>query len=548
MLSCWSIRTKLCLAIAILLVVVGILSFSSFRGVYSFRGLAKGISARAVELPLATKLSRHVTDLRSTFLSMTPTDVTPESPTHEQMELFDNSVSDQQFSVELSTLNDCMDHYQAALRRSETNRAAGISITDNHAEWETVFKIQQIINTVNTIRENNEWLRDDTSVVQMNMELTRLHKLTADLPGFLHDRMQSFAEETRVRYRTWIALTWVTSISAIPLLLLLGLWLYWWIFSPLRKILHGSRYIADGQFQHRIHLNSQDEMAELAGSMNNMTASFQKICTELDQQVQQRTQEVVRSEQLASVGFLAAGVSHEINNPLASIALCAESLEDRLHDIITTDEAGPEESQDEEITVVRSYLRMIQDEAFRCKQITEKLLDFSRLGDVEKHSTDLSALTKDVIEMVGHVGQYKQKEIRFKPSESVFAMVNDQEIKQVVLNLVTNALDSLNIGGHVDVSVNSNKDQALLTVSDNGCGMTEEVRKHLFEPFFTRRRDGQGTGLGMSISYRIVSDHGGTIDVYSAGPGSGSTLTVKIPHLQKSASKEPDHRQEKQAA
>jgi signal transduction histidine kinase len=270
-------------------------------------------------------------------------------------------------------------------------------------------------------------------------------------------------------------------------------------------------------------------MAELAKDMNNMTRRFQEIRDDLDQQVQQRTKEVVRSEQLASVGFLAAGVAHEINNPLASIALCAESLEDRLGDIITGDDEKADEDHDAEISVLRDYLRMMQDEAFRCKDITEQLLDFSRLGDVEKQTTNLTELVKSVIEMVKHIGRYKAKTIEFQSAESIYGSVNAQELKQVVLNLLTNALDSLDPGGQVTVSLRSNSHRATLTVQDDGCGMTDEVREHLFEPFFTRRRDGQGTGLGMSITYRIVNDHGGDIQAHSEGPGKGSRITVSLP-------------------
>jgi signal transduction histidine kinase len=113
-------------------------------------------------------------------------------------------------------------------------------------------------------------------------------------------------------------------------------------------------------------------------------------------------------------------------------------------------------------------------------------------------------------------------------------------MKQVVLNLITNGLDSLDAGGKVTVRLRAVKDQAELVVSDDGCGMTDEVQEHLFEPFFTRRRDGQGTGLGMSITYRIVNDHGGTIAVHSDGPGHGSQIRVTLPLV--AEEKEQAHR------
>nr|AUN37411.1 sensor histidine kinase [uncultured bacterium] len=255
--------------------------------------------------------------------------------------------------------------------------------------------------------------------------------------------------------------------------------------------------------------------------MNDMTARFRDIRDDLDRQVQDRTKQVVRSEQLASVGFLAAGVAHEINNPLASIAMCAESLEGRVDEVVFRDDADRD--------VVRTYLRMIQDEAFRCKEITEKLLDFSRIGEVRRQDTDLRELVQGVIDMLRHVGKYDDKHLDFTSGDPVYASINGQEIKQVVLNLVINALDSLDSGGTVTVDVVERNGQALLTVADNGCGMTPEVQEHLFEPFFTRRRNGQGTGLGLSIAFRIVADHEGAIDVHSDGPGQGSRFRVRLP-------------------
>ena len=112
---------------------------------------------------------------------------------------------------------------------------------------------------------------------------------------------------------------------------------YNWIFRPLRVLVDGSRRVAAGEFGYRIMLDTDDEMAELADAMNDMTARFQAIRDDLDRQVQERTKQVVRSEQLASVGFLAAGVAHEINNPLASIAMCAESLEGRIGEVLGSD-------------------------------------------------------------------------------------------------------------------------------------------------------------------------------------------------------------------
>jgi two-component system NtrC family sensor kinase len=271
-------------------------------------------------------------------------------------------------------------------------------------------------------------------------------------------------------------------------------------------------------------------MGELAEAMNAMMQRFQEIRDDLDAQVRERTHQVVRSEQLASVGFLAAGVAHEINNPLASIALCSESLEGRLSELLDADNSPTEE----DIEVATNYMKMIQREAFRCKQITEKLLDFARLGDSERHRTDLRELTSGVIEMVQHLGKFQDKNLVLSEGKPVVVQVNAQEIKQVVLNLITNGLESVEVGGKVEVAVqmdpsSSATNLAQIVIWDDGCGMTDEVRKHLFKPFFTRRHSGQGTGLGLSITHRIVEEHHGQLEAKSEGVEKGSRFVVSLP-------------------
>jgi signal transduction histidine kinase len=142
-------------------------------------------------------------------------------------------------------------------------------------------------------------------------------------------------------------------------------------------------------------------------------------------------------------------------------------------------------------------------------------------------------LVQGVIEMVRHLGKYRQKKVEFHSTEYVVAPVNAQEIKQVVLNLITNALDSLEPGGTVWISLRKAGPWAELLVRDDGCGMSEEVLQHLFEPFFTRKRDGSGTGLGLSITWRIVMDHGGAIEPSSDGVGRGAKMRVLLPLVAK---------------
>ena len=296
-----------------------------------------------------------------------------------------------------------------------------------------------------------------------------------------------------------------------------------WVLYPVRLLQRGVRRVARGSFDYKIDLKTGDEMQALAEAFNDMTARLSVTYADLERQVQERSRQLVRSERLAGVGFLAAGVAHEINNPLASIAFCSEALENRLGPILDELSDGPDAK------VVRNYLRMIQEEAFRCKSITEKLLDFSRCAEIQRERTDLAGLIQGVVEMIRHMGKYRGKQIVFQPREAVMAHVDSQEIKQVVLNLVVNALDSMDPGGTLRIDLRYAEGMAEMVFADDGCGMAPEVLENIFEPFFTRRRVGKGTGLGLSITHRIVSQHHGEITATSPGEDQGSTFVVRLP-------------------
>src|SRR5262249_24473543 len=268
-------------------------------------------------------------------------------------------------------------------------------------------------------------------------------------------------------------------------------------------------------FDYRIKLKSRDEMQDLAEAFNEMTIQVSMTYADLERQVQERSRQLVRSERLAGVGFLAAGVAHEINNPLASIPFCAEALDHRLEPSL-----NPPDAPDHRL--VANYLKMIQEEAFRCKNITEKLLDFSRCNDITRERIDLASLIQDVVEMIRHIGKYRGKTIVFYPREAVMAQVDAQEIKQVVLNLIVNALESMDAQGSLRIDVRYHHGMAEMIFADDGCGMDADVLENIFEPFFTKRREGKGTGLGLSITHRIVSQHYGEIMAVSPGVGQGS--------------------------
>jgi two-component system, NtrC family, sensor kinase len=531
-LSNWPIRYKLQLGLGLLAVSVLTLFGSAYYGLYAYRGLVKSLSARSSELPLANQLSQHVADLRVILSQVeerhddTETDVTIEpTPTPKDWESI--ALLRQKYELQYDLFEQALHRYTDEL---DANRErAGSEIGDDRNERATLAKINKVVARIaeyDNQRDNADWfLEDGNKVIKLREDVEELRNLAAELPSHLHARLHALANEVKSQYRVAIPVAWATVAIATLLLLASAQLFRRWIARPLQTLVEGSREVAAGKFDHRIHLDSDDEMGELAEAMNAMTNRFQEVRDDLDRQVQERTKQVVRSEQLASVGFLAAGVAHEINNPLAAIALGSESLERRLRELL--DDVDDSRAGDRE--VVNSYLDMIQKEAFRCKQITEKLLDFSRTGDPERHHSDLRELVSGVIEMVEHLGRKGNKQVELVHGEPVIAEICPQEMKQVVLNLITNGLDSLDVGGKVTVTISSRGPNAEIIVSDNGCGMTEDVLKHLFEPFFTRRRNGQGTGLGLSITYRIVEEHHGQLVAKSAGAGKGSCFALTLP-------------------
>ncbi|HYV37885.1 MAG TPA: HAMP domain-containing sensor histidine kinase [Gemmataceae bacterium] len=326
-----------------------------------------------------------------------------------------------------------------------------------------------------------------------------------------------------------LSLWFVLGVTGVGIILMTGSlrFFYQWIFYPIRDLQLGVAKVATGNFKHHIDVKSSDEIQDLAAAFNDMTRQLDDMYTDLARQVNERSRQLVRSERLASVGFLAAGVAHEINNPLASIAFCSEALERRVVDMLAQIPASSTAA--EESKVITKYLKMIQQESFRCKEITSRLLEFSRGGERHREPTDLSELIQNVLDMVQHLQNRQGKEILFHQTQPVVALVNMLEIKSVVVNLVVNALDSMDEGGTLSINLGLRDGMAEMVFQDTGCGMSEETLENIFEPFFTRSRTGKGTGLGLSICHRIINHHQGEIEAHSAGPDQGSTFVVRLP-------------------
>jgi two-component system NtrC family sensor kinase len=361
-----------------------------------------------------------------------------------------------------------------------------------------------------------------TLPVSIQQRIDRIVHRGMQIPQKLYQEVHDITKDSRNHYERSQVIVWLAALAVVATLIALAVLFNRWVLYPIRLLQRGVRRVARGSFDYSIELNTGDEMQALAEAFNDMTARLGATYADLERQVRERSRQLVRSERLAGVGFLAAGVAHEINNPLASIAFCSEALENRLAPMLANGDVA-------DAKIVQNYLRMVQEEAFRCKSITEKLLDFSRCGEIKRERTDLAGLIQGVVEMIQHMGKYRQKKIVFMPREAVLAHVDAQEIKQVVLNLVVNALDCMAEHGTLKIDLRHAEGMAEMVFADDGCGMPPEVLENIFEPFFTRRRVGKGTGLGLSITHRIVSQHHGEIHAESAGEGQGATFSVRLP-------------------
>ncbi len=240
---------------------------------------------------------------------------------------------------------------------------------------------------------------------------------------------------------------------------------------------------------------------------------------------------LVRQEKLASLGRLAAGLAHELNNPLSSVAGFAEALQRRAGAGEVASHPGATEFQE--------YLTMIQTEVTRAAAIVRRLLDFARQREPAFGPTDLRSVLAEAVSFVERQARLANQKITAAPFSEVYEVLGDpQMLQQVFLNLLTNALDAMEGGGEVRISAHRHngapgrgpgRPTVAVVVSDNGCGISQENLARIFDPFFTTKEVGKGTGLGLAICQSIVEQHGGTIEVRSEGVGKGTVVTVRLP-------------------
>lgn len=263
-------------------------------------------------------------------------------------------------------------------------------------------------------------------------------------------------------------------------------------------------------------ISSANQYQKLQETVRQLRATEIELNARMEAQ-QSAENRLLQAAKLAAVGEMAAGIAHELNNPLTTVTGFSELVLDELT------EDSPH----------RSELEMVLQEARRASGVVRRLLDFSRQGERIRARADLNEVVNDVIALTRHLILTNDVILTLALDESLpWISIDTNQIKQVLLNLIHNALHAMKSGGELIVSTfaarREGREWIILRVKDSGTGISPEDQSRIFEPFFTTKGDRGGTGLGLSITYGIVTDHGGTIDI-SSQPGQGSTFDVWLP-------------------
>jgi two-component system NtrC family sensor kinase len=307
---------------------------------------------------------------------------------------------------------------------------------------------------------------------------------------------------------------------------------YMLVTRPMATLENGMRRLAEGTFEEPIRIATNDEMGRLARNFNTMAHDIQRYKDKLENwtrelegevekkaaEIQEAQDQLINAEKLASLGRLAAGVAHEINNPLTGIVTFAHLMLERCPE----DRAGDRED-----------LIMIIEQADRCTKIVKGLLGFSRKGASEKLLCNINGLAENAYSMVRNQAAFYDIQVAMKFAEKMPHINADpNQIQQVILNLFTNAADAMNGIGQITIETRTTAEDGVeyaeMSFTDTGPGILPEHLDKILEPFFTTKAAGKGTGLGLPVSYGIIKRHGGELFVQSK-TGRGTTFIVRLP-------------------
>ena len=356
---------------------------------------------------------------------------------------------------------------------------------------------------------------------EANRRLERMASALLLRVSFLQEKSQQVDQRAS-------ALIMVTA-SMVLALAAMGAWLLSRrLLRHVGALLTGTRKIMQGELGYRVAVTQPDEVGQLAGSFNAMAQELQEHREHLERIVDARTAELrqaqdslVQSEKLASIGLLAAGVAHELNNPLTSILMNVSLLRE---------DAGNQ-------PVLRAELQRISEDTVRCKRIIDDLRDFSRRQELDIAPTDLNTLVRDALGLLGRSTRLQGIDVTSELSNGIPPVPCDPaRMEQVLGNILVNAAQAMPQGGSLMVGTSLGTGFAEISVRDTGPGVPDAIRGRIFDPFFTTKP--QGTGLGLSIVYRIMEAHGGKVDVYSikrddpqgsAGGQAGTRVLLSLP-------------------
>lgn len=296
--------------------------------------------------------------------------------------------------------------------------------------------------------------------------------------------------------------------TLVSLALIFAVTMY--VMRPVGLIVAMSRKVIAGDMTARVGIRPPGELGVLCQAVDAMAEAVERRESQLTQAARQQ---VSRAEKLASIGRLAAGVAHEINNPLTGVLTFAHLLRQKPH-------MDAEDCQD---------LDLIIHETTRAAEIVRGLLDFARERPTTMEPLDLNDVVRRTVRLIANQKKFEHIAIEEKLQDNLPEVCGDMnQLQQVLLNLSLNACTAMPSGGNLRISTATTDGQVLLHVSDTGCGIKEELLERIFEPFFTTQPVGKGTGLGLSVTFGIVEQHHGTIEVDSK-EGRGSTFTISLP-------------------
>lgn len=302
-------------------------------------------------------------------------------------------------------------------------------------------------------------------------------------------------------------------ISALIPNLLLVLLILRTISRPLQKITTAAVQVTGGSYGTEVDMRrTNDEIGLLAESFNEMS---RKMASDIEQ-LQKLSDQLIRTEKLAAMGTLSAGVAHEVNNPLASISSLIQMMQNQ-------------NNLDEE---TKEKLRLISTQITRITQVTKHLMDFARVRPAAKVSVSINDVIESSLRLASFDKSFRKLRIqKFYDDSCAEVLVDYDQMQQVFLNLLLNARDAMPDGGDIFIKTSQNEKNLEIAIADSGTGIDNANLKKIFDPFFTTKPTGKGTGLGLAVCYGIVTAHGGRIEAES-NEGAGTTFRIHLPREQ----------------